>query len=114
MAVLDLATYPPSVSSTVDADLGIVLDKVDTGQQYRRGLYANSYFIVSLNWDLLTLAQRNTLEGFVLLYQLDTVTFTLDGHDYTGELISGPIRRWVAGTLYGLAVQYRATRVVTP
>lgn len=111
MAALNLSLYPPSISSTVEPDHGIVLDYADGGKLHRRGLYASQYFTVSMNWDLLTLAQRDYLETFLLLNRLETVTFTLDGHDYTSELIGGPVRRWVDGTLYGLSAQFRATRI---
>ena len=114
MAALNLSLYPPSVSSTVEPDHGITLDYADSGKLHRRGLYAAQHYVVTLNWDLLDLAQRDYLESFIFLNRLETVAFTLDGHDYTGDLIGGPVRRWVDGTLYGLSAQYRATRVVTP
>jgi len=110
MAALNLSLYPPSISSTVEPDHGITLDYADGGTLHRRGLYAAQHYVVTLNWDLLALAQRDYLEDFILRYRLETVTFSLDGHDYTGELIGGPVRRWVDGTLYGLTAQYRATR----
>ena len=113
MAALNLSLYPPSISSTVEPDHGITLDYADSGKLHRRGLYAQQHYVVTLNWDLLTLAQRDYLEDFILRYRLETVAFTLDGHDYTGELIGGPMRRWVSGQLYGLTAQYRAVRVAS-
>ena len=109
---LDLSAIPPSIPSTIEPDFGIVPDMSDSGVLHRRGLFAKTYYLVTLQWDLLTVAQRQMLEWFFAEEaKLETITFTLDGHDYTAELIAGPTRRYVTGTLYGLTVTLRGTRV---
>lgn len=108
---LDLSAIPPSLSTTIDPDFGIVQDLSDSGVLHRRGLFGSTYYLVTLSWDLLTVSQRQTLEWFFSQEaKLEPITFTLDGHDYTGELISGPTRRYITGTLYGLTVTVRGTR----
>lgn len=109
---LDLQSIKmPSLSTTVDPDFGIVPDFSDSGVLHRRGLFAAEYYVVTLSWNALSVARRQTLEGFFSVAKLEPITFTLDGHDYTAELIAGPTRRYVTGTLYGLTVTLRGTRV---
>lgn len=112
MAALNVTTYPMSVSSTVEPDWGIVPDYTDGGVLLRRGLYPLRYYIITARWDLLDLAGRDYLEGFFDGNQLEPITFTLDGHDYTAEVLVPPARRWVSGTLYGISVTLRGTRTV--
>lgn len=108
---LDLSTIPPSVSTTIDPDFGVALDYSASGVLHKRGLYAGTFYAISMSWDLLKLEQRDRLETFFVMAKLEPITFTLDGHDYTTELVSGPVRRYVSGTLYGLSVTLRGTRV---
>lgn len=108
---LDLSAIPPSIPSTIEPDFGIVPDLSDSGVLHRRGLFGGTYYLVTLQWDLLTVAQRQMLEWFFAEEaKLETITFTLDGHDYTAELVVGPTRRYITGTLYGIAVTLRGTR----
>lgn len=108
---LDLSANCPSLGVTIDPDWGIVSDMSDGGVLHRRGLYAAEYYLVTLTWSAAQVSQRTTLEGFFSSAKLETITFTLDGHDYTAELISGPTRRYVTPTLYGITVTLRGTRV---
>lgn len=111
MAIIDLAKYPLSISSTVEPDWGIVQDFADDGVMRRRGLFGAQYFIVSANWGLLDITGRDALESLLLRYRLEQFTFTFDGHTYTGELYTPPARRYVSGQLYGITAQFRATKV---
>jgi hypothetical protein len=112
---LDLQSIKmPSFSTTVDPDFGVDMSFSDSGVLHKRGLFAAEYYVVTLSWNVLTVAQRQTLEGFFAVAKLEPITFTLDGHDYTAELIAGPTRRYVTGTLYGLTATLRGTRVETP
>lgn len=109
---LDLSAIPPSFSTTIDPDFGIQQDLSDSGVLHRRGLFGATYYLVTLSWDVLTVSQRQMLEWFFTQEaKLEPITFTLDGHDYTAELIAGPTRRYVTGTLYGITVTLRGTRV---
>ena len=108
---LDLSAIPPSFSTTIDPDFGIVQDLSDSGVLHRRGLFGATYYLITLSWNVLTVAQRQMLEWFFTEEaKLEPITFTLDGDDYTAELIAGPTRRYITGTLYGLTVTVRGTR----
>lgn len=110
MAAINLATYPLSISTTVEPDWGIVQDYADNGALHMRELFAARYFVVNANWGLLDTAGRDALESLLLLYRMEDFTFTFDGHAYTGKMISPPSRRYVSGQLYALSAAFRATR----
>lgn len=110
MAALNLTAYPPSISSTIDADFGIAQDYTDSGILLRRGLFDSPHYILNLRWDLLDIAARDYLEVFFETNRLSQISFNLDGFHYYCELISGPDRRWVSGTLYGLSVMMRGDK----
>ena len=61
---LDLSAIPPSLSTTIDPDFGIVQDLSDSGVLHRRGLFGATYYLITLSWNVLTVAQRQTLEWF--------------------------------------------------
>ena len=111
MAVLNLAAYPLSITTTVEPEWGIVADYADDGRLHRRELFSEQHFLINANWDLLDLAKRDAIESLLLLNRLESFQIDFDGHRYTAELITPPARRYVAPQLFGISAVFRGTRV---
>jgi hypothetical protein len=110
MVILNMATYPLSITTTVSPEWGIVSDYADDGTLHRRELFTAQNFMLNANWDLLDLAKRDAIESLLLTNRLQVFQIDFDGHRYTAEMVTPPARHYPAPQLFGITAAFRGTR----
>ncbi|MFZ5653163.1 MAG: hypothetical protein ACOY42_02000 [Pseudomonadota bacterium] len=109
---LPASMRPLSVAATVDADWGILLDYADDGTLHRRELNSREFYRLNASWELLTVAERDALMGFLRGRRMEQVALDAGGYRYTVELIEGPREELRSATRFDVSAVFRGTRAL--
>lgn len=97
-------------SSVISQDTYTLLDVMDDGEQHVRVIGDAPRTAVRCTFKYLSGADFATLRTFYNANRAETVTWTIDGVDYSGNF-SGGWRHSKEGKTYNVAFNYRAVEV---
>ena len=83
------------------------VDFMSDGTPRQRTLRSNAYVTVSCLFEYLTSTERGLLLIFILLNAGNTITWTIDGINYSGVIV-GDYSETMTGPLYSVAFEYYA------
>jgi len=112
MAIALPASPVLTIATAVVTDTGMVADRTDDGETRLRSLYAATQYEVSLQWEKLELAGKDTIETFLETYRASEIDATFSGKTYRGRITQAPSVSFDGGqNLYRIAATLRGPRV---
>jgi len=112
MAVALPASPAPTIATAVTTDTGMIADRTDDGQTRLRSLYAATQYEVSLQWEKLELASKDTIETFLETYRASEIDAAVSGKTYRCRITQAPSISFDGGqNLYRVTVTLRGPRV---
>lgn len=97
-------------STTFTRDSNIQADILADGETRLRDLGPDTFVTIACKFLYLSLADKNTLKNFLITNRTETITWTIDGIDYSGVFV-GDHTETMKGPRYSLSFQYRAKEV---
>lgn len=83
------------------------IDMMSDGAPRSRTLTTSRYVTISCEFSFLTADEKATLESFLLSNQANTITWTIDGVDYSGRFVGGHSVT-MTGPLFSVSFTYYA------
>ncbi len=99
--------YNLSRSSTFKFHSAAAVDIMSDGTPRTRTLRSSAFVTVSCLFEYLTAAERGYLLLFVLINAGNTITWTIDGINYSGVIV-GDFSETMTGPLYSVSFEYYA------
>jgi hypothetical protein len=94
-------------------DLGVLVDQTEAGGTRLRSVYSSAFTDMELRWNLMSLADTETLRAWFRTHRLADVTFALGGRTYEGKIVANPQFRYVSPQWRAVTVSVRVEDVTT-
>lgn len=101
------AGYNLSRSSTFNHRPAAAVDIMSDGTPRARTLTASAFLTISCLFEYLTAAESAALVSFLLTNEGNTITWTVDGINYSG-MVTGGQQRTMTGPLFSISFDYYA------
>ncbi len=112
MAIALPAAPVPTIATAVATDTGMIEDRTDDGQTRLRSLYAATQYEVSLQWESLELASKDSIESFLETYRASEIDAVVSGKTYRGRITKPPAITFDGSqNLYSVSATIRGPRV---
>jgi hypothetical protein len=110
MSVAFPSGYNLERSSVFTRDNNVRVDFMDDGSQRVRVLGPDQWTTIECQFAYLTQSEKDTLVTFANTNRAEQITWTIDGTDYIGRIIS-PVQENMTGNRYSVSFTFRAKEV---
>lgn len=86
------------------------VDFMSDGSPRSRTVTSRSWVTIACQFQYLSATDKTTLESFILANSANTITWTIDGVDYSGRIVGGHTKS-MTGPLFNIAFNYYAESV---